>query len=267
MTLVLKVDCRACNRECGDYKHLLDETVIDDESTTLAALLHYCTTLECFGENHTSGMPEHICNSCVEHLLQSYLFKEMVLQNDKAYRERLIAEAQQRELNEELKEVEVQEEVEIVEQEIDVGGVEESADNIEFISENEEIVENDNEEAEFEYEEWLEIDDVESQINRIDEMEPEQTINTENHEEDENSRDILVKNEAGAEDCTEYFLSNVNDNDSDNSASEELKGFDDSKDSEEKEEKSEAADDGNVKEKDDTKSTKRKSVKVSLTKF
>ncbi|KAL9890751.1 uncharacterized protein ACN427_009591 [Glossina fuscipes fuscipes] len=83
MTLVLKVKCRACNRICGDYKHLLDETVIDSESSTLAALLTYCTTVELFQENcNALPLPEHICNSCVEHLLQSYLFKEMVLQTN-----------------------------------------------------------------------------------------------------------------------------------------------------------------------------------------
>lgn len=257
MTLVLKVDCRACNRECGDYKHLLDETVIDDESTTLAALLHYCTTLECFGENHTSGMPEHICNSCVEHLLQSYLFKEMVLQNDRAYRERLIAEAQQKELNEELRN-EVEEE-QIVEQEIDVDSVEEIADNVEFITENDEVVDNENVEAEFEYEEWLEIDDVESQNNKNEsyngETDSVQIVNVANQEE-ENSTEIIVKNEEGVEDCTEYVLSTVNDSD----ASEELKGFDDSED---REENVDAEEEENVKEKSVTKNTKRKSVKVS----
>lgn len=161
MTLVLKVDCRACSRECGDYKHLQDETVIDDESTTLAGLLNYCTTLECFVENRDHGMPEHICNSCVEHLLQSYLFKEMVLQNDKAFRERLKIRAEEQRKSMQI--IKVVGSEQFVEQEIDVGGVEEQ--NLEeFIAENEENVASTNAtEADFEInedEEWLEIEEV-----------------------------------------------------------------------------------------------------------
>lgn len=89
MTLVLKVICRACHQECGDYKHLMDETLIDDESTTLGALLNYCTTVDPFAtnDNDANTFPVHICNSCVEHLLQAYLFKEMVLQTDRELRE------------------------------------------------------------------------------------------------------------------------------------------------------------------------------------
>lgn len=87
MTLVLKVSCRACNRECGDYKHLMDETVVDNEKTTLAAILNYCTNLDIKANNDCDDeLPEHICNSCVEHLIQAFLFKEMVLETDRYLR-------------------------------------------------------------------------------------------------------------------------------------------------------------------------------------
>lgn len=91
MTLVVRVSCRACNRECGDYKHLMDETVIDNEKTTLAALLNYCTNLDIKANDDAvvdscSPLPEHICNSCVEHLIQAFLFKEMVLETDRNLR-------------------------------------------------------------------------------------------------------------------------------------------------------------------------------------
>lgn len=159
MTLVLKVNCRACNRECGDYKHLLDETVIDDESTTLAALLSYCTTLECFVEGDYDNMPEHICNSCVEHLLQSYLFKEMVLQTDRETRERLKLDAEVALHTESAHEVE---EPAYVDQDVDVGGVDE--ENLKsFIAKEEDNVTVNEMKAEkvteYEMEEWLEIDD------------------------------------------------------------------------------------------------------------
>ncbi|XP_073819570.1 uncharacterized protein [Musca autumnalis] len=139
MTLVLKVNCRACNRECGDYKHLMDETLIDDEATTLAALLNYCTTLDCFDGNEDFSLPEHICNSCVEHLLQSYLFKEMVLQNDRDLRERIKREIEESQSNLEIDQViqetddagsemavsEIKQCDDFVEQDIDVGEAEE----------------------------------------------------------------------------------------------------------------------------------------------
>lgn len=254
MTLVLKVDCRACNRECGDYKHLLDETVIDDESTTLAALLNYCTTLECFGENHENGMPEHICNSCVEHLLQSYLFKEMVLQNDRSYRERLQVETQSKQTKLEMVDAVIEEE-QIVEQEIDVGGVEENVENPEeLVSETEEINESTNMEAEYEYEEWLEIDDCDSEATKR-----EDTTSTNCIENEGNINVILVKNEAD-EDNGEYILSTLNDSDAD----EELKGFDNSKEIEEKDENMEIEElEDNTKAKEVKKIVKRKSLKVS----
>lgn len=196
MTLVLKVNCRACNRECGDYKHLLDETLIDDEATTLAALLNYTTSLECFDENDDFSLPEHICNSCVEHLLQSFLFKEMVLQNDRSLRELVKRELEEsqphleivQEVEDSEYRVEVQQEAEssspnqcndFEEQEIDVGDAEEESLRDFFaVSELEEkdqrqtpkspVDEQDSEEidqdsmvegAEYEMEEWLEIDD------------------------------------------------------------------------------------------------------------
>lgn len=88
--LGLRVSCRACNRECGDYKHLMDETVVDNEKTTLAALLNYCTNLEIKARDASNEedakLPEHICNSCVEHLIQAFLFKEMVLETDRNLR-------------------------------------------------------------------------------------------------------------------------------------------------------------------------------------
>lgn len=196
MTLVLKVNCRACNRECGDYKHLLDETLIDDEATTLAALLNYTTSLECFDENDDFSLPEHICNSCVEHLLQSFLFKEMVLQNDRSLRELVKRELEEsqphleivQEVDDSEPRVEIQQEAEsspptqcndFEEQEIDVGDAEEGSLRDFFtVNELEEkdqrqtpkspVDEQDSEEidqdsmvegAEYEMEEWLEIDD------------------------------------------------------------------------------------------------------------
>lgn len=196
MTLVLKVNCRACNRECGDYKHLLDETLIDDEATTLAALLNYTTSLECFDENDDFSLPEHICNSCVEHLLQSFLFKEMVLQNDRSLRELVKRELEEsqphleivQEVDDSESRVEIQQEAEsspptqcndFEEQEIDVGDAEEGSLRDFFtVNELEEkdqrqtpkspVDEQDSEEidqdsmvegAEYEMEEWLEIDD------------------------------------------------------------------------------------------------------------
>lgn len=196
MTLVLKVNCRACNRECGDYKHLLDETLIDDEATTLAALLNYTTSLECFDENDDFSLPEHICNSCVEHLLQSFLFKEMVLQNDRSLRELVKRELEEsqphleivQEVDDSESRVEIQQESEsspptqcndFEEQEIDVGDAEEGSLRDFFtVNELEEkdqrqtpkspVDEQDSEEidqdsmvegAEYEMEEWLEIDD------------------------------------------------------------------------------------------------------------
>lgn len=196
MTLVLKVNCRACNRECGDYKHLLDETLIDDEATTLAALLNYTTSLECFDENDDFSLPEHICNSCVEHLLQSFLFKEMVLQNDRSLRKLVKRELEEsqphleivQEVDDSESRVEIQQEAEsspptqcndFEEQEIDVGDAEEGSLRDFFtVNELEEkdqrqtpkspVDDQDSEEidqdsmvegAEYEMEEWLEIDD------------------------------------------------------------------------------------------------------------
>uniref|UniRef100_A0A1I8Q058 Protein krueppel n=1 Tax=Stomoxys calcitrans TaxID=35570 RepID=A0A1I8Q058_STOCA len=186
MTLVLKVNCRACSRECGDYKHLLDETLIDDEATTLAALLNYCTTIECFDENDALPLPEHICNSCVEHLLQAYLFKEMVLENDRMLRENLKLELEASKSNEviirevnmlsdrklESQSQEMMEESAFVEQEIDVGGAEE--ENLkDFLTLDEQNDNEDNDDehqeedsqkeiedvVEYEMEEWLDIED------------------------------------------------------------------------------------------------------------
>ena len=248
MTLVLKVDCRACNRECGDYKHLLDETVIDDESTTLAALLNYCTTLECFGENHEPGMPEHICNSCVEHLIQSYLFKEMVLQNDRAYRERLQAEAQERIKSE----LAVAEEIQCVEQEIDIGGIEEEANVEEFISENEENTEDSHKEnREFEYEEWLEVDELASESNE-EAMEIQEEIVR-------NEEEIIVRNEADEENCG-FVVSALEDSDS----GEALKGFEEDSKEEIRIENYEMQEEetSNDDTKRETKPAKRRSLKV-----
>lgn len=246
MTLVLKVDCRACNRECGDYKHLLDETVIDDESTTLAALLNYCTTLECFGENHEPGMPEHICNSCVEHLIQSYLFKEMVLQNDRTYRERLQAEAQDTK-----SEIVVTEEIQCVEQEIDIGGVEEENAE-EFISENDENTEDSQKEnKEFEYEEWLEVDELTSETNE-EAMEVQEEIV-------EHEEEIIAGNDADEDSCG-FVVNALEDSDS----GEALKGFEENSKEEipienfEMHEEEASQDD----KKRETKTVKRRSLKV-----
>lgn len=173
MTLVLKVNCRTCNRECGDYKHLLDETVIDEETTTLAALLNYCTTLECFDESHDYSLPEHICNSCIEHLLQCYLFKEMVLQNDKALKDHLKLTLEQ-----DYKELEVAVSNEpFIEQEIDVDGMEQekkfeahedlsngaaaqSVGSVDIDGSVDEVSEEGEcQEVEYEMVEWLEVDE------------------------------------------------------------------------------------------------------------
>ena len=244
MTLVLKVDCRACNRECGDYKHLLDETVIDDESTTLAALLNYCTTLECFGENHEPGMPEHICNSCVEHLIQSYLFKEMVLQNDRAYKERLQVEAQER-----IKpDLAATEEIQCIEQEIDIGGIEEEANVEEFISENEENTEDSHKEnREFEYEEWLEVDESNEEAMEIQEE-------IVGHE-----QEIIERNEADEANC-DFVVSALEDSDS----GEALKGFDEDSKEEIRIENYEVQEEeiSNDDTKRETKTAKRRSLKV-----
>lgn len=189
MTLVLKVKCRACNRMCGDYKHLLEETVIDSESTTLAALLTYCTTVEFFQENcNAFPLPEHICNSCVDHLLQSYLFKEMVLQTNHDLHEYLT----RHELEQERK---LEGMIE-PDQDIDVDGVDDDeskvaehrGNNTEYINETDGKVEKeeqeepsdevivkedqtydklDEKEIEYEMEEWLEPIKEEEEVEYI----------------------------------------------------------------------------------------------------
>ncbi|XP_075145818.1 uncharacterized protein LOC142220520 [Haematobia irritans] len=247
MTLVLKVNCRACNRECGDYKHLLDETLIDDESTTLAALLNYCTTIRCFDENDQFPLPEHICNSCVEHLLQAYLFKEMVLQNDRSLREHLKHELEEthrteEEIVQEIHEDEVLEskiedgyennkqraesECVYTEQEIDVGEEENlksffatsEINEVQQVQKTETSTNEFEDVVEYEMEEWLEIEDgtittgiieEEETTTREDDIKSEGDHVEENQIEEHQMQDVAESYIMAEETCQSESLDNL----------------------------------------------------------